>query len=242
MDFRRRYLGTLLGSCWALFSPLMTILLIYFVMTYGLKVSNSGDTPFIDWLIAGMLAWLYCLETISSGVMAITESSHLVTKIRFPLWILPLVKILSPLAIHAILMLVFLVYLAFTSDFSITWVQVFYYMFCAMMLCLGIVYITSAAMVFVRDVGNFIGILMQIMFWATPIFWNSSMLAGSSFRIILYNPFNYVVSGYRMCLFDSIWFWERPLALVIFWGMVIILLGAGIFIFNQTKKYFADVF
>ena len=131
MDFRKRYLGTLLGGVWAFLSPLITILLIYFVMTFGLKAGSSDGVPFINWLVPGMLAWFYVLETISSGVTAVVENSHFVTKMCFPLPLLPLAKVIAPLFIHIVLMSILLIYLSVTSGVSIFWIQLLYYLFCA---------------------------------------------------------------------------------------------------------------
>ena len=242
MDFRRRYLGTLLGGVWALISPLVTIALIYFVFTYGLKVDRMGGVSFINWLVPGMLVWFFISESLLNGCTVLIENSHLVTKVVFPLHILPPTKIISSLPVHLILVAVMLPLLIKEGTGTPgTWWQLIYYLFCAGLLCTAINYITSACMVFIKDTQHILGVIVQILFWTTPIFWNPNILKGSRAEIILYSPFNYVVQGYRDALFNSVNFWDKPEKTIVFWVVTMALLGFGHFFFSQTRPHFADV-
>lgn len=242
MDFRKRYLGTILGGVWALISPLITTALIYFVFTFGLKASITGPVSFINWLVSGMLVWFYMSETIILGCTAITENSHLVTKMVFPVQLLPPTKVLASMPAHLCLMLILLaVFLADGTGTVRAWWQLIYYFGCASLFCLAVTYLTSACMVFVRDTGNVVGILVQVFFWATPIFWDPSLLAGSRFRVILFTPFTYVVQGYRDSLFHGVYFWEKPVETTVFWLTTALAAGIGWLVFQRTRPHFADV-
>jgi len=242
MDFRKRYLGTLLGGLWAVLSPLVTILLIYFVFTYGLKVGRMGNVSFDQWLIPGMLAWFFISEVLTYGVMAITESPHLVTKMQFPLRLLPPVKIVSALPVHLVLMFFFLVYMtAVSAGTPVYWVQVSYYLFCACILCLGITYFTCAIQVFVRDMSAIVAVVIQILFWATPIFWDPMLMKGSPLEFLVYSPFNYIVTGYRDSLFGGMPFWHKPMEGVVFWLTTLLFLAIGVILFQKSRPHFADV-
>lgn len=243
MDIRRRYLGTLLGGVWAILFPLVTIALIYIVMTYGLKVTvPQGKAPYVHWLISGMMAWFFVSEMLSTGFGAIVDSPHLVTKMRFPLLILVPVKIVAAIPVHLLLMSVFMIAMAVQGVGSfIYWIQLPYYFLCAAVLALGINYLTSATQVFTRDVGNVVGVLLQVLFWATPIFWNPEFIANSKFHFLLYSPFAYVITGYRDSLLDAIPFWQRPIETAIFWVFALPILIFGIVIFRRLRPHFADV-
>lgn len=243
MEFRKRYLGTLLGSVWAILFPLVNIGLIYLVMTHGLKVGvDVGAVGYADWLIPGMLAWFFVSEMLLIGVNAVTDNSHLVTKIRFPLRLLIPSRILSAFPVHCILMALFTSVLAIQGKGSIWyWLQLPYYALCAAMLALGVNYLTAAAQVFARDVSNIVGMLLQMLFWVTPIFWNPSLIAETKFRFLLYSPFAYVITGYRDSLFDAVPFWERPMQAFIFWAGTLLLLVLGMNVFQRVRPHFADV-
>jgi len=243
MDIRKRYLGTLLGSVWAILSPLINTALIYVVMIYGLKVGVSvGNTSYVNWLFSGMLAWFFLLEVLSTGSNAIVENSHLVTKIRFPLHLLVMVKVVSAMPIHILLMFIFMLIMTVQGGGSfVYWLQLPYYFLCATVLTLGINYLTSSAQVFTRDTGNIMGVVLQVLFWATPIFWRADLIASSKFTFILYSPFAYIITGYRDSLFDGLPFWERPLETTIFWITSLLILFLGVFFFERVRPHFADV-
>jgi ABC-type polysaccharide/polyol phosphate export permease len=243
MEIRKRYLGTLLGSTWAILSPLINTSLIYIVMIYGLKAGGTvRNAPYVSWLISGMLAWSFMLEIMSTGIYAILENSHLVTKIRFPLRLLVIVKVVSAMPIHILLMLILMLIMAVQGVGSfIYWLQLPYYFLCATILTLGINYLTSAAQVFTRDVGSIMGVILQALFWATPIFWRVDLISNSNFRFLLYSPFAYIITGYRDSLFDALPFWQRPVETIIFWITALLILCFGMFFFQRVRTHFADV-
>ena len=212
-------------------------------MIYGLKVSGSvGNASYVNWLIAGMLAWSFILEILSGGINAIVENSHLVTKIRFPLRLLVMVKVVSAMPVHIFLMLILMLIMAVQGVGSfVYWLQLPYYFLCAAILTLGISFLTSSAQVFTRDVGSIMGVILQALFWATPIFWRTDLIANSKFSFLLYSPFAYIITGYRDSLFDAIPFWQRPIETLIFWVSTITFLFLGIFFFQHVRPHFADV-
>ena len=243
MDIRKRYLGTLLGSTWAIISPLVNTSLIYIVITYGLKAGGAvGNAPYAQWLICGMLVWSYILEVLSVGIYSIVESPHLVTKIRFPLRLLVMVKVVAAAPIHIMLMLILMLVTALQDVGSfVYWLQLPYYFFCAVILTLGINCLTSAAQVFTRDVASIMGVILQALFWATPIFWKPDLIANSKFSFLLYSPFAYIITGYRDSLFDGIPFWQHPLETIIFWIAALFILFFGMMFFQRTRSHFADM-
>ena len=160
----------------------------------------------------------------------------------FPVWILPLARVFSTAPVHLFLMSFFVFTMIFQGISVIfCWIQILYYLFCALTLCVALSYVTSSLMVFVRDVSSIIGVILQIFFWATPIFWNPDMLAGKGFEWLLLSPFNYIVQGYRDSLFNNIWFWERPIHTFVFWIITSTLLLTSIVLFKRTRPHFADV-
>ena len=242
MDFRRRYLGTLLGGIWAIISPLLTIGLIYFVFTFGLKTGQMGDISFINWLVPGMLVWFFMSDSLINACFAIMENSHLVTKVVFPVYILPPAKILAALPVHVLLMSIVLILLTYEGSGTVsTWWQLVYYLFCASILCAAISFITSACMVFIRDTVQIVGAAVQVLFWATPIFWNPALLTTPKVKLLLFSPFNYVVQGYRDALFNAVSFWEKPVETTVFWVVTLFLVALGVVIFSRTRPHFADV-
>jgi len=241
-DFQKQYLGSYLGLTWAFIQPLTFMLVIWFVFTYGLRSGPHGDTPYFIWLMSGMIPWFFISNVLSSATNAIISNSFLVKKVAFRVSILPLVQIGSALIIHIVLVL-FLIFVIFLYGFkpSIYWLQIPYFMLCSVILLLGISWITSAIRVFIKDIGNFISVLLQIGFWATPIFWNINMIPEQYQWVIKLNPAYYIVEGYRNSLINHIWFWEMPNVTIYYLSITLIFFILGAIVFKRLRPHFGDV-
>ncbi|GBF48788.1 teichoic acid translocation permease protein Tag G [Leptospira ryugenii] len=110
-----------------------------------------------------------------------------------------------------------------------------------MVFSLAIIWITSAVVVFVRDMSQIVAISIQFGFWITPIFWSQKILPEKYQFIISLNPAAYIVQGYRDSLIGSVWFFERQFETVFFWGITSVLLIFGMILFRRMRTHFADV-
>jgi ABC-type polysaccharide/polyol phosphate export permease len=241
-DFKSRYLNNYLGVLWAFVQPTITILIFWFVFQVGLKVAPVQNTPFILWLIAGMIPWFFFAESLGSATNSILNNSFLVKKIVFRVSLLPIVQIASALIIHLFFLLfMFGMFLYYGYAPSVYWFQVLYYLFATVILLLGISWITSSVVIFFRDLGQLVTMLIQFGFWLTPIFWILSMVPESYRWIFKLNPVYYITQGYRDALIDHIWFWEKPIETLQFWIITGLFFALGAIIFRKLRPHFADV-
>ena len=160
----------------------------------------------------------------------------------FRLSLLPMIKIFSSLIIH-IFFIVFLAvfFIAYGYMPNLHWLQIFYYLFCSMVLLIGINLITSSVVVFFRDLSGFVNIFIQFGFWLTPIFWNPSMVSPRTNIFLKLNPAYYIINGYRDSLINEVWFWERSTWTLYFWVLVVFLFIYGNHIFKKLRPHFPDV-
>lgn len=241
-DFRSRYLGSYLGILWAFVQPAITVMILWFVFEVGFKSKPVGDFPFILWLIAGMFPWFFIAESISMGTNSVVENSFLVKKVVFRVSILPLIKIISALLVHLFFILIlFLMFLYYGYHPSIYNLQVFYYLFATCCLVLGFSWLTAALVVFSRDIGQLVSMLLQFGFWVTPIFWSMQMIPEEYRGILMANPCYYLIEGYRNAFIYQRWFWEDAGLTVYFWVLAVGLLGLGALAFRKLRPHFADV-
>jgi len=108
-------------------------------------------------------------------------------------------------------------------------------------LALGIAWMSSALNVFMRDMKQIIAMLVQIGFWATPIFWNIGIMPENIQYVLKLNPFQYIVQGYRESFIYFIPFWQHPYQTIYFWFFTLTLLVGGALVFKKLKPQFADV-
>ena len=242
IDFKTKYLGSYLGIIWAFIQPAAYLLILWFVFQVGFKTKPIGDTPFILWLATGLAPWFFFSEALTNSTNAIIENSYLVKKVVFRIGTMPIIKILSSLFVHLFLIsLLFAAYLLYRYALSIFYLQIFYYLFCAIMLLLGLSFITSALTVFIKDTAQVITILIQFGFWLTPIFWPINILPDKLHFFIKLNPIYYITQGYRNSFIYKIWFWEYPLWTLYFWVVTMVIFILGTIIFDRLKPHFADV-
>jgi lipopolysaccharide transport system permease protein/teichoic acid transport system permease protein len=241
-DFKNRYLGNHFGIVWAFIQPLIMVAIYWFVFTHGFKSTPVDNVPFLAWLLAGMVPWFLLNDAIMSSSRAIVDQSFLVKKIVFEVKLLPIVKIGSAFLVN-IAFLGLLIICLFLYHFlpTIAWLQIFYYLFCVLALTLGSSLLLSALMPFMLDVGQFVSILMQVMFWATPIFWNKDILSHKYSFIVKLNPFAYIINGMRDALLFNQPFWIHYWQTLYFWGFVGLLLFIGNIVFTKLRPHFADV-
>ncbi|MCI5224614.1 MAG: ABC transporter permease [Candidatus Electrothrix sp. AR4] len=241
-EVRAQYVGSSLGLLWTLIHPIVMISVFWFVFSVGFKAKPLNNVPFIVWLTAGLAPWYIFSEIISGSTNIIVAHSHLVKKTIFSSQILPVVKILSSLVTHAIFLLVLLVLLLFQQmPFSLYYFQALYYLFCMLVLTLGIAWALSALNVFVRDVAQLVTVVLQVGFWVTPIFWDISMMQPKVQWFLKFNPVYYIIQGYRDSFITFYPFWLRPIYTLYFWSVTLGVLLCGAYIFKKLKPQFPDV-
>lgn len=241
-DFRARYTANQLGIVWAFVQPAVLIAIFWFVFEVGFKSMPVADFPFILWLIAGMVPWLFFAESLQSATQSVIAHSFLVKKVVFRVELLPLIQIISALIIHLFFIGVMLgMYLWYGYRPTLYWLQLPYYLLASIVLVLGMSWLTSAVVVFLRDLGQLVAMLVQFGFWLTPVFWSVGILPERFLFWVQLNPIYYLVEGYRDSLIHQQWFWQKPLLGVQFWVFTLVLLVAGALVFRKLRPHFADV-
>ena len=153
-----------------------------------------------------------------------------------------MLKVVSGFLVHMILVAVMiLMYLIYGFPVNIYYVQTVYYLVYTILLLTGFVYLTCTLYVFFKDIIQIVGILLQVIFWTTPIVWQLDIMSESVQNIIRLSPLFYIVRGYRDCYVNRIWFWEYGSINLYYWLAVVGVLALGIHTFEKCKRHFADV-
>lgn len=237
-----RYTGSLLGAMWTFIHPLVLIFVFWFVFSVGFKAKPLNDIPFVVWLTAGMTPWFLFAEIFSGATGSVVDNGNLIKKTVFPSQILPVVRVFASLVTHVIF-LVLLTGLLFFQQIGLSWwaLQFVYYLACLCILTLGAGWMSSALNVFFRDVSHLVGVILQVGFWMTPIFWDISIMPPKIQFLLKCNPIYYIVQGYRDCFIYHVGFWQYPYQTLYFWVICLLCFGFGVFVFSRLKPIFADV-
>lgn len=249
-DFKKRYAGSYMGIVWALAQPVVTVLMYWFVFDIIFNqettaIARGGTAvPYVLFLTSGLVPWFYFTEALQNGTTSLLEYNYLVKKVLFKISILPLIKVMAALFIHAFFILVmFVVAIFYGYTPTIYTLQIFYYIICEFILVLAISYTTCSIVVFFRDLTQIIAIALQLGQWATPILWDiNTMIKNDNLKwIIKLNPVTYIVEGFRNAVYGDTWFWEHFYSSTYFWLVTVALFVIGSLIFKRSKVHFADV-
>ncbi len=246
-DFKTRYAGSYLGVVWALVQPVITVLMYYIVFdkifqSRSEAVAGGIAVPYVLFLTAGLVPWFYFSEGLSNGTNALLQYNYLVKKVVFNIDILPLIKVIAASFIHIFFIGVLLIIAAIYGYYpNLYTLQLIYYSACMFVLVLALSYTTSAVVVFFRDLGQIIQILLQIGMWATPILWNISSIPRTWQIVMKLNPVAYIVLGYKATICENKGFWIDWKYTLYFWCFVGLFMLLGRVIFKKLKVHFADV-
>lgn len=242
-ELQKRYSGAALGAFWSLVKPLLFIGVYWFAVSVGIRGGGAiNETPYIHYLVAGIIPWFFVSETLVTAGRSLRANRHLITKMVYPVSTIPTFSVLSQLYVHGIMTLIVVVLFAATG-YPPTWysLQLVYYSFALFVFMTVLSWTTSALVVVSRDFEHLIKSTTQMLFWLTPIIWHIGNVKGVLKLVVMANPINYFVNGYRESLLYGEWFFENPAYTGYFWGLTLLLALFGGHLFNRLKGEFADI-
>ena len=247
-EIKSTYQGSFLGGLWTLILPLMMLIIYTFVFSvvFQAKWSSLGvtqQTPRGEYaliLFVGLTAYNVFSVPVNRAPGMILAVPNYVKKVIFPLEILPIVTVGAAIFtsfINIALILVGSLIVYHTIPISFFFLPLAYIPL--ILLTLGFTWFLSALGVYIRDIGQAIGIIVQILFFMTPIFYSADSVPKSLHFIILINPLSTIIDSFRRSLI-----WNQPMDWLT-WGIVtlvsLIIAAFGYAWFSATKKGFADV-
>lgn len=242
-DFSTRYNGSAFGSIWGFVNPIITICVYWFVFTVGLRSGIRDDgTPYILWLIAGMVPWFFISEAIMSMTSSFLDYGYLVKKVNFRIILIPLIKLGSAFIMHIFFLSISIIIFNISGYYiNIYYFQLVYYLLGTMLLLCGIGVFLASIVVFFRDITQVVGIFIQIGFWAIPIVWSCDMLPPQYVPLFKLNPVFYIIEGYRESLLLKAPIYNHMNQGLYFWSITLLTLYLGNYTYRKLKPYFSDV-
>ena len=242
-DLKSRYRGSALGLLWTVLTPLfMALIYIFFLRLLGAPISFEA-------IIIGVFAWQFTVQSIQSGLNAITGNSNLVKKIYFPRIIIPLSVTISALINYMLMLAVQWVLVSIllgmkgehlsAGTVAVPLVIVYHFMF-----NLSLALLTASANVYFRDTQHFVGLFLSAWFFLSPVMYPLSLmnnLAGDSAwirELYMANPLTLIITAYRSMQLGEVFPWSIG-AIIGCCIPVLLFIGAYIF-FQRSQRYFAD--
>jgi lipopolysaccharide transport system permease protein len=202
-----------------------------------LKAAGSNRTDFMVYFLAGMLPWLAFAEAVGRSATVIVDSRTFVKKLVFPLDTLPLNLVFSGAVTEAFGLLIFLVGLLIaqrTLPLTVLWLPML--LIPQLLFTAALCWFLSALGVFLRDLSQIVGFLLQLWFFLTPIVYQENATVLKYFG---WNPFLLLVRGYRAIFLSHQA--PDPAMLAIMWIGSAALAVLGYAWFHRLRRSFADV-
>lgn len=242
-DFRARFVRSKLGGLWMIINPLAQVLIFALILSEVLAARLPGidnKYAYALYLMAGMAGWTLFAETISRCLTLFIESGNLMKKMAFPRLCLPLVAAGSVLVNNVLLIAaIFVVFAALGHypDASVVWLPVLVGLTLLLGMSLGL--ILGVLNVFMRDIGQVVPVVLQALFWLTPVVYSLSILPERYQAWFRLNPMYPLITSYQNVLV----FGNAPL-----WSeLFLLLLGASglsalaLLIFRRASPEMVDV-
>jgi len=236
--------GNYLGILWEIINPMIQIAIFWFVFGFGIFNREKVDGhDFLPWLMAGIVVWFFVNPATTQASKSIYSRLAMVSKMSFPMSVIPTYVIVAKLYQHFMLLGVIIVLLATTGYLPTGYIiQLPYYILATLILLVSFGLITSTLSTIIRDVNNMVLALMRILFYLTPILW---ILDAKDHPLIVQimklNPLYYIVEGYRASLLGESWYfienWEYTLY---FWLVVIVFFLIGSSLHVKFRDRFVD--
>lgn len=238
-----------LGLFWNFAHPLIQVLTYWFA--FGIVFNKKDVTlygvtvPYIFWMLGGMVVWFFISPCITNGCNAVFSKVNVITKMKFPVSILPATVVMKELFNHLCLMIILVIIYICGGYFpNAYWLELIYYMFCAIVFSISLSMTTSVLNMLARDTRKMVLAFMRLLLYLTPILWSLDQLknAPAIARLIMkVNPIYYVVQGYRDCFFyhNGILFYHN--SMIAFWVITLVLFVFGSCMMYKFKHKFIDL-
>jgi lipopolysaccharide transport system permease protein len=241
-EFLTRFARSRLGGLWMIIHPLTQVAIFALILSNVLAAKLPGidnKYSYAIYLMAGILAWSLFAEIVTRCLTLFIEQGNLMKKVRFPRITLPSIVVGSSLLNNVLLfvaMLVIFTLLGQPPSLAMFWLVPL--TLAVVALGVGVGLILGVLNVFARDVGQVVPVVLQILYWFTPIVYPLSIVPDELKAVIAWNPLYPVVAAYH----DILVFQTAPrvadvaLIAIVAGGLVLL----GLFMFRRASHEMVD--
>lgn len=235
-EVRSKYKNSFLGVLWSFLNPLLQI--IVYAVIFSLILSNKQENYAI-FLCCGLIPWTFFSSSINKSAFAFIENGNIIKKVYFPREIVP-ISVVTAEAINFLISTIIILGLVIFGGIGLSKYIMYYpiVLIAQYLVILSLSLIVSSVCVYFRDLQHFIGVLLQLLFYAAPIVYSPDSIPANFQWILKYNPMTYIIDGYRDIFYYQNPVDLKPLILLIIGATFACILGYGVF--GKLQKGFAE--
>lgn len=239
-----RYRGSMLGVVWALVNPLFLLAIYAFVFGGVFRMrwrpGAEGTTDFAAIVFAGMIVHAFFAESVGRAATVVIQNPNFVKKVVFPLETLVWPIVLAALfqfGMSFVVLIAFLLFGGIGLHPTIALVPVVIAPF--VLATLGVSWFIAAIGVYIRDIGQAIGLVVTLLLFVSPVFYPLSSVPPQLARLVEMNPLTFIIEQFRAVVIDGAW--PDWLGLLVYAIAAAVIAWLGLQWFNRSRKGFADV-
>ena len=238
-DLQIRYRQAAIGTLWAIIQPLAQ--LVIFLIFFGLLEKRPADETIPYWLVvfSGLLPWQFFSYVVQQGAGSLVVNQALIGKASFPRQLLPLSTLLTASVDFGIVSVVFVAGLAFHGLLSPALLLAPFFLAIVAVTAIALGIGLAALNALYRDVGQMVPLMMQVLFYATPVFYQVHALAGGRYASYWScNPLAAGIEGFRWTCLGA----QRPVSSLLIGGPLVAcgLLLVAVRYFQSVNRVMAD--
>jgi ABC-type polysaccharide/polyol phosphate export permease len=193
---KMRYRRSFLGFAWSLLGPMLNYLVMGLVIS---KVGRFSTSDYLAHMLLGSCTFNFMNVGFSLGGNSLIGNEHYIRKIYLPKLIFPLSAIGMEAVNYLLSLLSLIIILAFLGGLHANWGMLFLPIALAMiyLFTLGVGMFLSVVFVFFRDLNHVVPIVMQIVFFSTPIIYPETSIPPEYVYLLKFNPFYYLIQLVR---------------------------------------------
>ncbi len=231
-DLKLKYRGSVIGVLWSMLQPLLMMVVYMIAFTYILRIRSAG---FVFYLLLGLMAWTFFANSAGMSTGAIVDSGSLVKSVYFPRTVLPIGTVLFNFAQFILTMAVMLPLMLVYYRVPLGPQMLLYPVFLLMQLIftVGVALALSAATAFYRDVRHLLDVALSVLFWLTPIVYETVNLPDRLRLPILLTPVSPFISAYHEMFYYRRWPDATVWLIAIVYTVTALVAGATIFLTSE---------
>jgi len=249
-EFRLSYFGSALGYLWSLMRPLLFFGVLYLVFSQVLRF-GGGIKAYPVLLLLNIVLFSFFSEATQASVTSVINRENLVRKMHFPRMVIPLATVLTGilnLALNLVAVVVFM--LLYGLPVRWTWLLLPLIIIPLIMLTAGVAMLLSSLYVRFRDVAPIWSVVVQLLFYATPVLYVATTITHLGNRVVqqvlLSNPLAALLEQARRWIVDpsapgaveSTGGWELFLIPV---AVFVAICALGLWVFNREAPRIAEL-
>ena len=236
-EIRGKYKGSILGVLWSFINPLLQTIVYTIVFSI---IMRSTMEHYLIYVITGIIPWTFFTTVITQGTNTILMNGGIIKKVYFPREIMPISVTTSALVNFFISCIVIILFCIFGGVGPLSWhvILVPIFAFIQFLFTSGLVFAFSAINIYIKDTEYIIQFFINLLFYATPILYEATLLPERIRWILYLNPLTHLIETYR----DLFMYHTLPsltsVGYLIFITLVVLFIGYAIF--KKLEKGFAE--